>query len=248
MSGRYNLNLKFLDKESVLLQSINKDCSTSNLSDVKIISKDGDQVFLHRIVLTFAFPQFSAMFPEGDSVTILINDIPGEDVVKARTCLYQNGDPEPLAEILEIFGGDCVRVKSELTELEPGDLDVDLVEDDSKEILKKEREKELNDEENDEDPMSLQELLEPNEPRFDNDLIIGEAKANFNIYKSTLFSHNYYRKKNNEEAECLMCELSHIKTVLKITDGNTKGNSDNQVVTFHNNNSLFSRFKRSSYS
>ena len=124
--SRYNLNLKFLDMESVLLQSINSDCSTSNLSDVKIISKYGEQVFLHRIILAFAFPQFSEMFPE---VTILINDILGEDVINARHCLYQNGDPEPLAEILEIFGGDCVRVKSEIEKLEPGDLDVDIVDD-----------------------------------------------------------------------------------------------------------------------
>ena len=56
MSGvrRNNLNLKFLDKESVLLQSIDTDCSTSNLSDVKIISSDGHQVFLHRIVANVA--------------------------------------------------------------------------------------------------------------------------------------------------------------------------------------------------
>ena len=48
---------------------LNTDCSTSNLSDVKIISKYGEQVFLHRIILAFAFPQFSELFPEGDSVT-----------------------------------------------------------------------------------------------------------------------------------------------------------------------------------
>ena len=239
MSGsRYNLNLRFLDKESVLLQSIDADCSTSNLSDVKIISSDGHQVFLHRIVLAFAFPQFSEIFPEGDSVTILINDITSEDVFNARQCLYQNGDPEPLAEILEIFGGDCVRVKSEITTLEAGNLDVDLVEDDIKENLTQEQEKEMNDEENYEDQivnndtLNLEELPEPNEQRSDYGLIIGEAKEDFNIHESLLFSHNYYRrgKRNSAEAECLMCELAGIKTLLKTTGGSTKGRLSNNNV------------------
>ena len=222
--SRYNLNLKFLDKESVLLQSITDDCSTSNLSDVKIISKHGEQVFLHRIILAFAFPQFSEMFPEGDSVTILINDILGEDVINARHCLYQNGDPEPLAEILEIFGGDCVRVKSEIAKLEPGDLDVDLVEDNIEDILNEEKEKEVNDEENYEAQTELEELVDTNEPRSDYDFIIGEPKANFNLNESVLYSCNYFRRgKTAEVAECLMCEQSQIKTLLKTTDANTRG-------------------------
>ena len=209
-----------------MLQSINRDCSSSNLSDVKIISKDGHQAFLHRIVLAFAFPQFSETFPEGDSVTIIINDIPGENVIKARHCLYQNGDPEPLAEILEIFGGDCVRVKSEIAKLEPGDLDWDLVEDNDniEEILEQEKES-MNAEENYEDQINLEELPDTNESLSDYDQIIGEAKTDFNIQESPFFSHNYYRrgKRNREEAECLMCELAQIKTLLKTTDGNTKG-------------------------
>ena len=226
MSGvsRYNLNLRFLDKESVLLQSIDADCNTSNLSDVKIISSDGHQVFLHRIVLAFAFPQFTELFPEGDSVTILINDITSEDVFNARQCLYQNGDPEPLAEILEIFGGDCVRVKSEIAKLEPGDLDVDLVDDNIEDILNEEKEKEVNDEEIYEAQSELEELVDTNEPRSDYDLIIGEPKANFNINESVLYSCNYFRRgKKAEEAECLMCEQSQIKKVLKTTDANTRG-------------------------
>ena len=222
--SRYNLNLKFLDKESVLLQSIDTDCSSSNLSDVKIISSDGHQVFLHRIVLAFAFPQFSEMFPEGDSVTILINDILGEDVINARHCLYQNGDPEPLAEILEIFGGDCVRVKSEIAKLEPGDLDVDLVEDNIEDILNEEKEKEVNDEENYEAQTELEELVDTNERRSDYDFIIGEPKANFNLNESLFYSCNYFRRGTKAEvAECLMCEQSQIKTSLKTTDANTKG-------------------------
>ena len=31
---------------------------------------------------------------------LLINDVLGEDVINARYCLYQKGDPEALAEIL----------------------------------------------------------------------------------------------------------------------------------------------------
>ena len=110
-----------------------------------IISKHGEQVFLHRIILAFAFPQFSELFPEGDSVTILINDVLGEDVVTARHCLYQNGDPEPLADILEIFGGNYVRVKSEVGKLDPGNSNVDFDEDDFEEILKEEKDMEVND-------------------------------------------------------------------------------------------------------
>ena len=55
---------------------------------------------------------------------------------------------------------------------------------------------------------------------------IGEARPDFNINESPLFSHNYFRrgKRNNDEAECLICELSQRKTVLRKTDGNTKGN------------------------
>ena len=239
--SRYNLNLKFLDMESVLLQSINNDCSTGNLSDVKIISKHGDQVFLHRIILAFAFPQFSEMFPEGDTVTILINDITGEDVINARHCLYQNGDPEPLAEILEIFGGDCVRVKSEMAKLEPRYLVVDLVEDNIKEILEQEKERDMKDEENyddqmdNEDHINLEELPDTKEPRSEYDLIIGEAKTDYYIRESPFFSHNFYRrgKKNREEAECLMCELSQTKTLLKISDGSTKGRRQSSK-TFQN--------------
>ena len=67
--SRYNLNLEVLDKESLLLLSLNSDCSTRNLSDVNIISKHREQVFLHRIILAFAFPPFSELFLEGDSVT-----------------------------------------------------------------------------------------------------------------------------------------------------------------------------------
>ena len=53
---------------------------------------------------------------------------------------------------------------------------------------------------------------------------IGEAKVDFNVNVSPLFSHNFYRKGNRKDlAECLMCGLSGIKTLLKITDGSTKG-------------------------
>ena len=231
-----------------MLQSITDDCSTSNLSDVKIISKHGEQVFLHRIILAFAFPQFSEMFPEGDSVTILINDILGEDVINARHCLYQNGDPEPLAEILEIFGGDCVRVKSGIAKLEPEDLDMDLVEDN---ILNEEKEKDVNDEDNYEDytdyydPLNLEELVDTNEPR--SDYIIGEAKANLNITESVLYSHNFFRRGqiNDKEAECLMCQQSQIQKWLRTKDCSTKGSRYSSKI-FQNKNSFFFRFTRSS--
>ena len=53
---------------------------------------------------------------------------------------------------------------------------------------------------------------------------IGEAKADFNVNGSILFSHNFYRKGNRKDwAECLMCGLAEIKTLLKTTDGNTTG-------------------------
>ena len=45
----------------------------------------------------------------------------------------------------------------------------------------------------------------------------------FNLHESVYFSHNYYRRgKKADEAECLMCEFAHIKTLLKTTDGSTK--------------------------
>ena len=69
-------------------------------------------------------------------------------MVNARHCLYQNGDPEPLADILEIFGGNYVRVKSEVGKLDPGNPNVDFVEDDFEEILNAEKDMEVNDEEN----------------------------------------------------------------------------------------------------
>ena len=69
-------------------------------------------------------------------------------MVTARHCLYQNGDPGPLADILEIFGGNYVRVKSEVGKLDPGNPNVDFVEDDFEEILNVEKDMEVTDEEN----------------------------------------------------------------------------------------------------
>ena len=69
---RYDLNLRFLNKESVLFQSIDQNCSR-NLADVKMITKNGEEIYLHRIILRFAFPQIDEMFPDDDTVTI-IND------------------------------------------------------------------------------------------------------------------------------------------------------------------------------
>ena len=87
-----------------------------------------------------------------------------------------------------------------------------------------EKEKEVNDEEIYEAQSELEELVDTNEPRSDYDLIIGEPKANFNINESVLYSCNYFRRgKEAEEAECLMCEQSQIKKVLKTTDANTRG-------------------------
>ena len=55
-------------------------------------------------------------------------------------------------------------------------------------------------------------------------LKIGGAMPDFNLHESVYYSHNYYRRgKKADEAECLMCEFAHIKTLLKTTDGSTKG-------------------------
>lgn len=53
---------------------------------------------------------------------------------------------------------------------------------------------------------------------------IGEATVDFYVNGSVLFSHNFYRKGNIKDlAECLMCRLAGIQTLLKTTDGNTTG-------------------------
>lgn len=53
---------------------------------------------------------------------------------------------------------------------------------------------------------------------------IGEAKDNFNVNASVWFTHNFYRRGITKEfAECLMCALAQIRTLLKTTDGNTTG-------------------------
>ena len=114
--SRHDINLKFLDKESLLFQSIIQHCSTRNLADVKIIAKYGKEIFLHRIVLIFAFPNLSEILPGDDSVTIIINDVVGEDLINARNSLYQNGDPEPLGYILEMFEPGLDLVNFELPE------------------------------------------------------------------------------------------------------------------------------------
>ena len=114
--------------------------------------------------------------------------------------------------------------KSVVAKLEPGDLDVDLVEDNIEDILNEEKEKEVNDEENYAAQTELEELVDTNERRSDYDFIIGEPKANFNLNESLFYSCNYFRRGTKAEvAECLMCEQSQIKTSLKTTDANTKG-------------------------
>ena len=62
---------------------------------------------------------------------------------------------------------------------------------------------------------------------------IGEAKDDFNLNESVYFSHNYFRrgKRGSEVAECLMCEVAHIKTLLKTTDGNTNGSALSTIIS-----------------
>ena len=58
---------------------------------------------------------------------------------------------------------------------------------------------------------------------------VGEAKKDFRIFESVLYSHNYYKKvtvkrgdHNVTEALCLMCLEDKKENYLKITDNNTK--------------------------
>ena len=46
---------------------------------------------------------------------------------------------------------------------------------------------------------------------------IGEAKEDFHVNESVLFSHNYYRREKTTStvAECLMCDLAQIKTFIR---------------------------------
>ena len=77
-------------------------------------------------------------------------------------------------------------------------------------------------------------------------LEIGEAKDDFNLYESVFFSHNYFKrgKRGSGQAECRMCELAQIKTVLKTTDGNTTGSP--LFTNNFKNIFFFSRFTKSS--
>ena len=101
MEGQNYLSLKFQNKNSILLSSLNQLCYSVNLCDVKCIGSDGVGVMMHKLVLCQAFPGFRDILEHhSDNIVIIITEFTSDSIEACREDLYQSGDGKALGSIL----------------------------------------------------------------------------------------------------------------------------------------------------
>ena len=120
MEGRHVLSLKFQDKTGIVMNSLNNLCYSATLCDIRVVGRDGGEVFMHKLILTLAFPALTDILGDhGDDVTVIIvSDYDSDIIEECRQRLYQAGDPDSLGWILGLENKYAIKNEESVDTLE----------------------------------------------------------------------------------------------------------------------------------